>query len=110
MKNCIGFINGLSPLSFEHGPGIRCVVFMSEDNNYEICSSDLVRRILRYKNYIEIDGGVTFVCNSFNQREFLIDCLKIFKNSGINTCIEINNEVFDEEILSLIDIVIKKEN
>lgn len=110
MKNCIGFINGLEPLSFEHGPGIRYVVFMSNNSEHEIYSSDLVRKILKYKNYIETDGGVTFVCDNLEQKDFLIDCLKIFKNSGINTCIEIDKKDIDDEILSLIDLINIKEN
>lgn len=108
MKNCQGFINGLEPMSFTHGPGIRYVITMG--NSHEIYSSDLVRKILRYKNYIELEGGVTFVCDDLTQKDFLIDCLKIFKNSGINTCIEVDRGLFDEEIFSLIDIVITKEN
>lgn len=106
MKNCIGYINGLEPLSFTHGPGIRYVIFMGNNKEYEIHSSDLVRKILKYKNYIETDGGVTFVCNNLDQKEFLIDCLKIFKNSGINTCIEIKSGYTDSEISELIDLVI----
>ena len=106
MKNCIGYINGLEPLSFEHGPGIRFVIFMGDDSSHEIYSSDLVRKILRYKNYIEVDGGVTFVCDSLNQKEFLIDCLKIFKNSGISTCLEFKGNFIDEDVSCLIDIVI----
>lgn len=105
MKNCIGFINGLEPLSFEHGPGIRYVIFLGED--HEIYSSDLVRKILKYKNYIETEGGVTFVCDNINQKEFLIDCLKIFKNSGISTCLEIKNKIYDEDIISLVDVIVE---
>jgi len=108
MKNCQGFINGLEPLSFNHGPGIRYVIYMG-CNEHEIYSSDLVRKILKYKNYIEVDGGVTFVCDDFNQKDFLIDCLKIFKNSGISTCIE-TNIIVDDDILKYIDLVIAKEN
>lgn len=106
MQNCQGFINALEPLSFEHGPGIRFVIEMG--NTHEIYSSDLVRKILRYKNYIETDGGVTFICEDLTQKEFLIDCLKIFKNSGISTCIEINKGMYDDEIFSYIDVVINK--
>ena len=50
MNNCLGFINGLEPLSFNHGPGIRYVIFMGDNNSHEIYSSDLVRKILKYKN------------------------------------------------------------
>jgi pyruvate-formate lyase-activating enzyme len=96
----------LDPLSFTHGPGARYVVFLSDNNEYEIYSSDLVRKILKYKNYIEEYGGVTFVCDNLNQKEFLIDCLKIFKNTGINTCLEVKQKLIDDEINSLIDLVI----
>ena len=106
MKYCLGFINGLEPLSFNHGPGIRYVIFMGDNNSHEIYSSDLVRKILKYKNYIETEGGVTFVCNDLTQKEFLIDCLKIFKNSGISTCVEIENKIIDNDISLYIDLVI----
>lgn len=103
MKNYLGYIDNIEPLSFTHGNGARYVVFMG--NNHEIYSSDLVRTILKYKNYIENDGGVTFVFDNLDQKDFIIDCLKIFKNSGINTCIEISESLSDDVIFSLSDTI-----
>ncbi len=95
----VGKISRLEPISTMHGPGIRYVVYIDLAGELEISSIDLVTKIMKYKNYF-IDGGVTLNFKTLDQKDFIISCLKFFKNFGINVYIE--SDIFDSDINSLI--------
>ena len=108
------------------GPGIRVVVFFqgcplscSFCHNPEsrpfsggeaVSSSDLMKKILRFRPYFERSGGgVTFSGGEpLMQPEFLLEMLKLCKDEGIHTCLDTSGVGCGsyEEILSLCDTVL----
>ena len=112
-------------MSTKDGPGIRTVIFMqgcklrclfchnpetwSEKYNLEISADDLLKRILKYKNYYGNNGGVTFSGGEpLLQPKFLTEILKKLKDFGIHTCIDTAGcgICSYEEILKYVDLVI----
>ena len=88
-----GYINSIETMGLVDGPGIRFVVFMQgcklrclfchnpetwkEKEGLKINSDELLKRILKYKNYFGTDGGVTFSGGEpLLQSDFLIEILK----------------------------------
>lgn len=120
-----GYLDSIETLSTKDGPGIRTVIFMqgcklrclfchnpetwSEKYNLEISAQDLVKRILKYKNYYGNNGGVTFSGGEpLLQPKFLIEALKKLKDFGIHTCLDTAGSGigYYEEILKYVDLVI----
>lgn len=119
-----GYINSIETMGLVDGPGIRFVVFMQgcqlrclfchnpetwkKTGEVEITASELVKRILRYKNYFGEDGGVTFSGGEpLLQPEFLLEALKLCKQYNIHTCLDtagVGNGDY-EEILKYTDLV-----
>jgi len=129
MTKTLGRISSEESMGLVDGPGIRYVVFLQgcmlrckychNPETWDIngkCQSvsadDLIKKIERYKSYFGDEGGVTFSGGEpLLQPEFLIDCLKLCKQKGINTAIDtagksVASEKQLEEILSLTDLVI----
>lgn len=121
----IGYINSIETMSTKDGPGIRTVIFMQgcklrclfchnpetwgDKYNLEISVDDLIKRILKYKNYYGNNGGVTFSGGEpLLQPKFLIEVLKKLKDFGIHTCLDTAGCGYDcyEEILKYVDLVI----
>lgn len=120
----IGYIDSIETMGLVDGPGIRFVVFLkgcklrclfchnpetwTMDNALEITSSDLLKKILKYKNYYS-NGGVTFSGGEpLLQKDFLIDILKKCKENNIHTALDtagVGNGNY-EEILKYVDLVI----
>ena len=109
------------------GPGIRFVLFLQgchlqckychnrdtwDINGGEYKSlDDIFEKIIRYKNYIYKNGGVTVTGGEpLLQTKFLIELFKKLKKEKIHTCIDtsgmvsINNDI--KELLSLTDLVL----
>mgnify|MGYP004673159649 CR=1 FL=1 len=126
MKNSkiIGHIDSIETMGLVDGPGIRVVVFMQGcplrciychnpetwhiNDNYTITPDDLVKIILKYKNYFGNSGGVTFSGGEpLMQRDFLLETLKLCKKENINTCIDTAGSCEGyEELLRYVDLVI----
>ena len=120
----IGKIHSIETLGLLDGPGIRVVVFMqgcplrcvfchnpdtwNKEGGTSFTPEELVKFILKYKNYFENNGGVTFSGGEpLFQKEFLLETLKLCKNNGIHTCIDTSGSIPDcEEILKYADLVI----
>lgn len=120
-----GYLDSIETMSTKDGPGIRTVIFMqgcklrclfchnpetwSQKYNLEISAQDLLKRILKYKNYYGNNGGVTFSGGEpLLQPKFLIQILKKLKDFGIHTCIDTAGcgIGYYEEILKYVDLVI----
>lgn len=120
----IGHIDSIETMGLVDGPGVRVVVFMQGcplrcifchnpetwniNNNYIITPDELVKIILKYKNYFGENGGVTFSGGEpLTQREFLLETLKLCKKENIHTCLDTSGVGKDyEEILEYVDLVI----
>ena len=109
------------------GPGIRFVVFMQgcplrckychnpdtwDLSGGEIRSdSDLVREIIKYKNYFGKTGGVTLSGGEpLVQIDFAIELLKKIKSYGIHTAVDTSGALFNlesQEVLSKYEELIK---
>ncbi len=119
-----GYINSVETMGLVDGPGIRFVVFMQGchlrclfchnpetwklEAGLKITSDELVKRILKYKNYYGKEGGVTFSGGEpLVQTDFLIDTLKKCKKNNIHTCLDTAGfgGTDNEEVLKYTDLV-----
>lgn len=121
-----GRINSIETMGLVDGPGIRFVSFFQgcklrclychnpetwalDGQSEEIEAQELVKKIERYKNYYGADGGATFSGGEpLLQPEFLLECLKLCKEKGINIAIDTAGVGFGDydEILKNCDLVI----
>ncbi len=121
-----GRINSIETMGLVDGPGIRFVSFFQgcklrclychnpetwalDGQSEEIEAQELVKKIERYKNYYGADGGATFSGGEpLLQPEFLLECLKLCKEKGINTALDTAGVGFGDydEILKNCDLVI----
>ncbi len=122
-----GNINSIETMGLVDGPGIRIVIFLqgcplrclfchnpetwSKAANQIMTPEEVLKKVLRYKNYFGENGGVTFSGGEpLLQPEFLLETLKICKENHINTALDtsgVNNYTGNkEEILKYVDLVI----
>lgn len=119
-----GSIASIETLTAVDGPGIRTIVFLSGCmkrclycHNPEMLkmskpntkSSDLVNKLLRYKNYFKRGGGVTFSGGEpLLQTDFLIETCKKLKKENIHIAIDTAGDFVGdiEELLKFVDLVI----
>ena len=124
-----GRIHSIESSGFFDGPGIRTVIFFqgcplrciychnpdtwSFKRGKEYSQQELMKEILKYKNYYKASGGgVTFSGGEpLAQADFLLAMLKACKEEGINTALDTSGLMLADreklgEILSLTDTVI----
>jgi len=117
-----GRIHSFESLGAVDGPGVRFVVFMQgcslrckycqNRDTWDLhggtsyTSDELVEKILRYKNYIMPNGGVTISGGEpLLQVKFLIELLTKLKKYNIHTCIDTSGSVdLTDDIKKLIDL------
>ena len=131
MKQCN--ISSIETMGLVDGPGIRVVLFLQGcdlrciycHNPETWCHSsktllsidDVVNKVLRYKSYIEKNGGVTFSGGEpLLQSEFVYECAKQLKKHGLHICLDTSGvgkdyqKVFDVVDLCIIDVKAINEN
>lgn len=126
MTQTLGKISSVESMGLVDGPGIRFVVFLQGcdlrclychnpetwDKNKKverITPTKLVQKIEKYKPYFGENGGVTFSGGEpLLQPQFLLECLKLCKQKGINTALDTAGvgEGNYDEILKFTDLVI----
>lgn len=122
--NLLANINSFETMGLVDGPGIRVVVFMQGCNlrcaychnpetwclnsENKMSVEQVVDKILKYKNYIIKNGGVTFSGGEpLLQSEFIYECCKRLKKEGIHICVDTSGVGFDYEMLiDLVDLFI----
>lgn len=124
----IGYIHSFESMGLVDGPGVRTVVFLQgcplrcaychnpdsqpfKAKNAQIMTSEeLVKKVLRQKNYFGDEGGVTFSGGeALMQGAFLLECLKALKKEGISTAIDssgFGEPKYYKEIFELCDTLI----
>jgi len=122
--NLLASVNSVETTGLVDGPGIRVVFFLQGCNlrclychNPETWScekknlmsvDDVVSKVMRYKNYISKNGGVTFSGGEpLLQSEFLYECLKKLKEENIHICVDTSGVGKNYEMLvDLVDLFI----
>lgn len=124
----IGYIHSFESMGLVDGPGVRSVVFLQgcplrcaychnpdsqpfrAKNAQIMTSEELVKKVLRQKNYFGDEGGVTFSGGeALMQGAFLLECLRALKKEGISTAIDTSGfgeTRYYKEIFELCDTLI----
>ena len=137
-SNLFGNVNSIETMGLVDGPGIRVVVFMQGCNlrcmychnpetwcndiknkmsveevvsitkGHNVKIDEVVSKVLKYKNYISKNGGVTFSGGEpLLQSEFIYECIKRLKEENIHICIDTSGVGYDyEKLIDFVDLFI----
>lgn len=126
-SNLVGNVSSIETMGLVDGPGIRVVVFLQEcklrclychnpetwtcEDKILMSVDELVNKVLKYKTYIENNGGVTFSGGEpLLQSEFIYECALRLKNEGIHICIDTSgvgcsyDKLFEVTDLFIVDV------
>ena len=110
-----GNIHSIQTLGTLDGPGVRFVVFMQGCNlrcsichnpdtwemhkGEEYTPSDIVSRVIKYKEYFGDKGGITLSGGEpLLQPDFVCETFKLCHKEGINTCLDTSGCVLNERV------------
>lgn len=109
-----GRIHSFETFGSVDGPGVRFVIFFQgcrlrcrychNPDSWKVDAgelyeaSDIVKKALRYKNYWGNEGGITVSGGeALLQLDFLTELFSLFKEQGVNTCLDTAAGPFDPE-------------
>lgn len=112
-------IHSFQSLGTVDGPGVRFVVFMQGCNlrcacchnpdTWDMCggeeytASQILDKIIRYKEYFGNEGGVTVSGGEpLLQADFLRELFVLCHKNGINTCLDTSGSVLNESVKLLL--------
>ena len=115
----VGRIHSFQSLGTVDGPGVRFVVFMQGCNlrcacchnpdtwdmngGKEYTASQIIDKIIRYKEYFGNEGGVTVSGGEpLLQADFLRELFVLCHKNGINTCLDTSGCVLNESVKLLL--------
>lgn len=122
--NLKGVVNSIETMGLVDGPGIRVVVFLQgcklrclychnpetwclEGKNL-MSVDEVVDKVLKYKNYISKNGGVTFSGGEpLLQSDFVYECSKRLKEEHIHVCVDTSGVgTYPDNLINIVDLFI----
>lgn len=119
-KKISGYVHSFQSLGTVDGPSVRSVIFMqgcplrcvcchnpdtwSFNGGIEYTVDEMVQKVLRFKSYYGIAGGVTVSGGEpLAQTEFLIELFKELKRHEIHTAIDTSGCILNENVKKLLE-------
>ncbi|MBE6771796.1 MAG: pyruvate formate lyase-activating protein [Ruminococcaceae bacterium] len=116
-----GLIHSFQSLGALDGPGIRFVVFMQGcnlrcgcchnpdtwniDEGSPYTAEDVVKKVVRYKEYFGSDGGITVSGGEpLLQADFVKELFELCHKEGINTCLDTSGSIMSDKIKALLEV------
>lgn len=119
MADITGRVHSFQSMGTLDGPGVRFVVFTqgcnlrcgcchnpdtwNADEGTEYSASDIVRRVVRYKEYFRDEGGITVSGGEpLMQPQFVFELFRLCHEQGINTCLDTSGSILNDAVKNLL--------
>lgn len=116
----IGNVHSIQSLGTVDGPGIRYVVFLMgcplrcgcchnpdtrQGKGKEYTAKEIVENAVKYKEYFESSGGVTFSGGEpLLQADYAYEVFTLLKQEGINTCLDTSGCILNDSVKELLKV------